>query len=613
MEVLLTEEVTCRCSPGVLWPILADTQRMNQALGLASLQVSKLEAPGASRFAVRTWLGGFPVAWEEQPVEFEVQRFFRHRRVMRSGALRLLEYRQDWQALPDGGTRISLTLQLVPTLRVLVPIAWLNGRRSLARMVRYIAGLDAALAAGRPTDVLHAHRAGKVSPQLGGIQARLEEAAGPSRRAIVERLVDHVRTASDDDLLGMRPFALADTWGTARRDTLTVFLRAVDAGLLSLTWELICPSCRTASDRLISLDELGEEGHCHLCDLDYALDLDQAVEATFQPAPAVRKVQERLYCISGPSHHPHVHSQAVLEPGASKPVQAPVDSGRYRLFARGGAKAAVEVRPEGPTSANVRVGESIEPASIVLAPGGRIELELAETTALHVKLEEVMWARQAATAATLSTFPEFRRRFSGDTLRPGLALKIARTSLLFSDLVGSTNLYTRQGDGPAFSLIQDHFAILEREIERAGGAIVKTIGDAVMAAFEREQDAFAAALAIQTEFQAFRRDHPEGRAIDLRLGLHEGPCYMVTANDRLDYFGQTVNIAARLEGQAGPGEIVMSRESVARARELGWLPRGSGWQVEDFDAVLKGIDGVFACCRLRPPGATELRAAEPPG
>ena len=87
------------------------------------------------------------------------------------------------------------------------------------------------------------------------------------------------------------------------------------------------------------------------------------------------------------------------------------------------------------------------------------------------------------------------------------------------------------------------------------GAVVKTIGDAVMASFGDPADAVKAALAMQ----AHRGFNEPTSELVLKLGVHVGPSVVVNLNDRLDYFGSTVNMAARLQGQSEGGDIVLIR------------------------------------------------------
>src|SRR6185437_10449918 len=126
--------------------------------------------------------------------------------------------------------------------------------------------------------------------------------------------------------------------------------------------------------------------------------------------------------------------------------------------------------------------------------------------------------------------------------------------ILFTDLRASTRLYRQIGDAPAFGVVLDHFDVLRAAVAAEGGAVVKTIGDAVMATFQRPVAALHAVLAAQ---RALASPAAGARPLRLKAGLHYGPCIAVTLNDRLDYFGSTVNIAARLVGLSGGSDIIL--------------------------------------------------------
>src|SRR5207248_2841939 len=123
----------------------------------------------------------------------------------------------------------------------------------------------------------------------------------------------------------------------------------------------------------------------------------------------------------------------------------------------------------------------------------------------HVKVEKLGYTSAAVTAHFLSTVSEFRRLFSGDLLKRGTPLKVARAAILFSDLTGSTALYTDVGDAAAFRLVDDHFDVLREGVAAHGGAVVKTMGDAVMAAFTNEADCTEAAIDCLVRFEGFRK------------------------------------------------------------------------------------------------------------
>ena len=157
--------------------------------------------------------------------------------------------------------------------------------------------------------------------------------------------------------------------------------------------------------------------------------------------------------------------------------------------------------------------------------------------------------RTFLTAKRLLTNQTFREMYRTSTLDVDQRLKITSLTFLFTDLKGSTELYERVGDLVAFDIVKEHFRILHEIIAAEAGAVVKTIGDAVMATFATPDRALAAALRIR---EAMRTLNEERRNEDLllKIGIHEGPCLAVTLNDRQDYFGQTVNIAARVQGLA---------------------------------------------------------------
>src|SRR5262249_6604497 len=144
------------------------------------------------------------------------------------------------------------------------------------------------------------------------------------------------------------------------------------------------------------------------------------------------------------------------------------------------------------------------PETLTVAPGGTITVASAAAEEKHVKIERSTWSRKAATAREVTAMPGFRRQFSSDVLRPGLALKVSRVGLFFRDPTGSTALYPTAGDAAAFKLVQDHFDVLTQILEKNGGTLVKTIGDAVMAAFADDLDGLAASLAVLHAFEAFR-------------------------------------------------------------------------------------------------------------
>ena len=159
-------------------------------------------------------------------------------------------------------------------------------------------------------------------------------------------------------------------------------------------------------------------------------------------------------------------------------------------------------------------------------------------------------------------------------------------TLLFTDLKGSTALYERIGDLNAYMQVQRHFERLLDVTVKRNGAVNKTIGDAVMAAFPTAADAVAAALDMRNAAEELNRGRAQ-RDFILKIGIHRGAAIAVTLNDRLDYFGQTVNIASRVQNVAGGDEICLTDEvRGAPGVDDALAP----YAIRTADARLKGIE-----------------------
>jgi adenylate cyclase len=218
---------------------------------------------------------------------------------------------------------------------------------------------------------------------------------------------------------------------------------------------------------------------------------------------------------------------------------------------------------------------------------------MAETR--HVKIERLQFATLAATAHEVSTLDEFRTIFSSELLKRGTPLKVARAALLFSDLTGSTALYTRVGDAAAFRLVDDHFDVLKAAVQSHEGVLIKTMGDALMASFVDAGKCARAAIESLERFEAFRAKAKHGDLVGLKLGLYAGACYVVTANGALDYFGQTVNVASRVQHLAESGELVLPHEVFAALSDGERARLGVR---ERFEARVKGVEAPLDLVRV---------------
>ncbi len=590
--IIVTKEFDLGAAPEKIWPLLTDTDRFNRLFGLAPVAYRPNAATdSAARFVGQTRASGFKLVYDEHPYEWSYARNFGVYRRMHGGPVQSYRWVCTLDPAEGGGTKAAVKFEIHPRLGVLRPIAWLSARRFVRQLAHLGQVIDEHLERGGVPPYATPATTPVDRARLADVTARLLAQEVPADLA--NRLSTLVGEAPDADVMRVRPYELADRWAAERRDVLRACLLAVPAGLFELRWGLICPSCRTPSQQVKSLDEIGQDSHCQMCDIRFELGLDRSIEATFLPHPAIRSVTEQMFCMAGPARTPHVFAQVNLEAGKPREVALPREPGRYRLFVRGGATTTLQIDDAGSARVSARIErDQVEPAHLHASPGGAIDLTSAD--ARHVKIERLEYASTAATAHDVSSLPEFRSLFASDLLKPGTPLKVARAAILFTDLAGSTALYSSLGDAAAFRLVHDHFDVLRAAVFAHEGVVIKTMGDAVMAAFIDAEDCAAAGLDALARFTAFRAEGKHRERVALKLGMWVGSCYVVNANGVLDYFGQTVNIASRVQHLANAGELVMPRELFATLPE----PMRADLDAVEDSASVKGVDAPLSIVRV---------------
>jgi class 3 adenylate cyclase len=202
------------------------------------------------------------------------------------------------------------------------------------------------------------------------------------------------------------------------------------------------------------------------------------------------------------------------------------------------------------------------------------------------------------TGKMLLTNQSFRDLFRIQNLAPDLKLNIRSLTIMFTDLKSSTDLYRQIGDVAAYSLVQEHFDLLTQVVRRHSGSIVKTMGDAIMATFGDAHIGVLAALEVIGHIEQMRqRLQAQGHDWGIKIGLSEGAVLAVNADERLDYFGQNVNVAARVQGLAQSGEIWMTDTVYATPGVADALERHDYVSRQQV-AMLKGVGDrtvVYQC------------------
>lgn len=550
--------------PAEVWPILSDTARFNEAAGLPKHNITETpQDDGSVLFTAEAKQGPLTLAWREEPVNWVANKWFEHRRYFTKGPLKTLFATLEIEPAGPAGAQSRVLYVLEAEAANLLG--------ELALRTVFFKSVDKTFGAlvGSAAEYIRGERDVPFEAKPPAIDAatkqriaRAVEAinATPHAHGLAEKLATHATTGQEVDVVKIRPLALARRWGERPRDVIELCLEATRAGLLDLRWDILCPRCRVAKSISPGLDEMPTGAHCGTCNIDYDRDFSRNVELSFQPAAGIRQVAFGEYCLFGPMSTPHIVAQVRVAAGAAQELDAAFAEGRYLVRTlEAGPETDFDVAGDG--FPELRVDDETVAVGAPVA-AGKLRLVNKSTHDRNIVIEERAWERDALTADRVTAMQAFRDLFSDQVLRPGDEVAIQRVTLMFTDLRGSTALYEEIGDARAYGLVRDHFAFLTGIVREHDGAVVKTIGDAVMAAFVEPGQALTAALEIQQAVSAFNRDHASAAGgedvVAIKIGIHEGACIAVTLNDRLDYFGSTVNMTARLQGQSRGGDIILS-------------------------------------------------------
>ncbi len=435
----------------------------------------------------------------------------------------------------------------------------------------------------------------------------------------------YIEEADDFDLFRINPFYFAKNHDLSDSQSIDLFLHATKAGLFILNWRLICPRCGDSVEDFKDLKDVHAHFVCTICRREHDAFLDDYILIDFTIHPAIRPIAyhnpENLPVED--YHYKYHYSREGKIPGGppftdwlrtqekfiayvnpNEEIRKPVDleagyvigndfiNGREFVFAVSGTKT-----PDTPSVKTIRLSDNhLEVDENVVASGQNI---LVVKNQSAQKFPLVMYGMGPdfytsvfqidfdpyLTAKRLLVSTAFRELFRSEAIIGSEGLSVKDITVLFTDLRGSTELYERIGDLKAFALVQAHFAQMGKVITSNAGTMVKTIGDAIMAVFSEPAKGVQAALEMLDEIEKFNQNQHRNELV-LKIALHRGASIAVTLNDRIDYFGQTINTAARVQGAAHPEEICITQDVFANAGVTVLL---EGKKVAAETIQLKGI------------------------
>lgn len=537
-----------------LWPFLIDTSTFNRLLGLPQMKYTEKNG----RLFGSSVNAGILSEWEEVPWEWEYHKGLNNARIYSRGFATYVRSRYLLRA--DGERTIFY-----------VYFGWVP-RTFWARWLLKIAmprlQKDYAMALDKIVQILQTRKdftarqralLEQASPVTQNAQAeeRLQVltdkaiAEGAPKDALAQ-LSAYVLSAPDEALTRIRVKVAARELGLPVSDLVTAALYATRAGMLTLSWDVTCPHCRGVRQSVSSLGDIPKEERCDACDITFSSEELGNMEVVFHVNPEIRSVEKKFYCAAEPATKRHIRIQVRVPARKTLELDTDLEPGEYRARLMGDQHYLPLLIGEGDKNANLLIPGT----AVKIQPAGRLSYTNAAAEDATLVIERRDEDNDALRPADLFSRQIFRDLYGTQSLAEGLKIELGNQNILFTDIVGSTDLYLKNGDGEAFSAVRRHFQKIYEITRTYNGAIVKTIGDSAMVAFADALQCIRAAVALQKAFTGSQ----ETGGVLLRASIHSGPCIAVNLNSGIDYFGNTVNYAAKLQQLAGAREIAFSPE-----------------------------------------------------
>ncbi|HEX3448423.1 MAG TPA: protein kinase, partial [Isosphaeraceae bacterium] len=560
-------------SPRQLWPLVTNTDRLDRAIGFAPVNyTTRYEEGRGARTFIEGRKAGMVEVGEEHPYEWIEPRRMGVLREYSEGPFRWLVSVVELLDGPRGGTTLIHRLILEPSSwKIRVGSRWGVGvtlRKSLARVYKRI---DATVKSQRqrgisPADDAFAEPDGMPAPRRQRLERLLDRLIEQGADAeVVDRLGEYLALGPAQELARIRPLALAERWRLEPQKVVAACLWGAHAGLLELHWDLLCPVCRISCQVTDTLRAIAEHAHCAACNLDFQLDFARSIELIFRVHPEIRKADLGVYCVSGPAHSPHVLAQIRVAPLERIELELELAAGNYRV--RG---------PQLPWSLDFRVQSTatirrwdIDLAAAptsgqveALRAGGQILiLKNPHPQELVVRVERTAISADALTAARATSMALFRELFPGEILAPGQLATVSMVTLMVTalDPEQADTLYRDLGDTGAFGVVHEHLQCLGAAIRAGGGAVVKTMGEGVVASFADVTSAVMTAVDLLPQLARGAATRP----LRLRVAVHRGTTVAATLNDQLDYFGTTARQTIQILDDARGDELVLTQAVAA--------------------------------------------------
>lgn len=555
MATTITHSRKFNFSAAAVWDVISDTATINRQLKLSPMSFETINGVRYGRQKVM----GLTLKWSEKPWEWSHGEWLRNERVYSQGFFKKLIGLFEIAKIGENECEVVITF----TLEHRYPfLSWL---------------FDPATK-------------GIIDKIFNQAQKNLNLLKKQEVKATLSTFSEWIKNAQAIERGRIAPKIVARQTGQSWQDVLVKALDPAQNNRFSLFFDAVCPHCRGSKVSAPRLTELPQKVPCDSCEISFPIGTQESLEVSLRDTTIPSELLNIDFCSGDVSHKPTVIFQKL---GNNWSQSLDLLPGLYTLKKKGALKtyllrASTDEKLNKLTFSNF--WQSNEQSSIIDIS---CQLLLEADSLLDddlVLIESTAIDRGALMATEVMLEPSFSKLIPAESLVSDFPIEVGHRALLFTDVVGSTDLYFEIGDNKAFELVRESFLLIGNAVSKHRGLLVKTIGDATMYSFPGPQAALEAAIEIQQSNQ--------GKPLKLRISLHSGLCLSVGTHDGQDFFGDTVNICAKFQSEADAHEIVFAKSIVNDLQHDFWRKLSNN--VEEIPFKLKGkVERQFELLRLK--------------
>lgn len=541
------------------WAILSNTSSLNQLMGLPPMDFT-VDVKGKK--IGRGKIAGVFHEWYEKPWDWVYGSFIRNERIFSKGFLKNI--RGHFIFENDGGNLTVFCYFGYHTdslyRRVVLSVYRHFFIRNFTMACRAIIKQTPTVSTYAPVKKIFSIQKteNKITNEFLKKAKDRISAKGLADQSTLDTIFNLLENKDARLVSRIRPKLLARETGIETKNVIEALLLLTVEGILTLSWEVICPNCHGTRARLAHLWEQPEREPCDKCSIDFsALGFDH-LEIIFYPSKQISEPEERLFCSAEPGKKLETVVQCLVRKGENIDVRLPFQKGSFRLVRMDKlGYSSLVIDPDSHTDKLVWIAGNKE-TNYSVKPDALITIFNDCDDDLYFSIIRSDYDETAMKPGEIFGYQKFRDLFPDERLADGISIDIGLQTIVFTDIVGSSGLFVRVGATEAFARLRRFYTLTHDAVAKYNGTIVKTMGDAVLSAYASPVNALKGTVALHRSISKMNADN----LLRVRSAIDSGYCLAVNLNTSIDYFGTAVNTAAKLQSFVQPDEIALSLNTI---------------------------------------------------